>query len=105
MEGASEMDEEKALTTTEEKLPETGSPNKEVFKNEFDIGSMLPLAGSVKLSPVQKKILYAEIDENDVEIKPTGIIYLPWVHYVKRLHEAFGMERSVVNSISRVTIK
>jgi len=37
-----------------------------------------------------QKVLGTNIDENDVEIKPDGIIYLPGVKYRNVLHKAFG---------------
>lgn len=35
--------------------------------------------------------LMAPIDENDVEIKPDGILYYPEIKYRRRLNEAFGV--------------
>lgn len=47
-------------------------------------------AGNLILSDEEKKVLYREIEETDVEIRPDGLIYLPWMEYATRLREAFG---------------
>lgn len=53
-------------------------------------------AGSIELTEREKKVLYADIHEDDVEIRPDGLIYLPWMEYAKRLREAFGLQWSLV---------
>lgn len=66
------------------------------FRNEFDIGGLLQTAGQVHLSEKETEILYASVQDNDVEIRPDGLIYLPWMEYVTRLRKAFGMEWSII---------
>jgi len=53
-------------------------------------------AGSIELTEKEKKVLYADIHEDDVEIRPDGLTYLPWMEYAKRLREAFGLQWSLV---------
>jgi hypothetical protein len=91
-----ETTKDKVLTTTKETQEIQEAKPKEVFYNEFDLGTMLSTAGSVKLNEKQKKILYEEVNPDDVAIRLDGLIYLPWVHYVKMLHEAFGMEWALI---------
>ncbi len=55
------------------------------------IVSLLPLAGTVELTDKQAEILYATVDQESIEIRPDGLIYLPWMEYVTRLRQAFGM--------------
>jgi hypothetical protein len=68
----------------------------EVKQSEFQIERYMKNAGNVKLTEDQKKILYGKVNENEVEIRPDGIIYLPWAFYVKRLHDSFGMEWALI---------
>jgi hypothetical protein len=71
-----ETTKDKALTTTKETQEIQEAKPKEVFRNEFDLGTMLSTAGSVKLNEKQKKILYEE-NPDDVVIRPDGLVYLP----------------------------
>ncbi len=57
---------------------------------ETEIAKLIPMAGTVDLTKEQKAILYAPVDESLVEIRPDGLIYLPWMEYAKRLRDALG---------------
>ncbi|KAK7191372.1 hypothetical protein DPSP01_003016 [Paraphaeosphaeria sporulosa] len=46
--------------------------------------------GSVSFSPEQAEVLLAPIVQDDVEVKPDGIIYLPEIKYRRILNKAFG---------------
>ncbi|KAF2444826.1 Mgm101p-domain-containing protein, partial [Karstenula rhodostoma CBS 690.94] len=46
--------------------------------------------GSVSFSPEQQEVLLAPIEQDDVEVKPDGIIYLPEIKYRRILNKAFG---------------
>lgn len=46
--------------------------------------------GSVSFSPEQQEMLLAPIEQDDVEVKPDGIIYLPEIKYRRILNKAFG---------------
>lgn len=63
---------------------------------EYQVGLLIPQAGTVELTAQQKEILFAKAKDEDVEIRPDGLIYLPWTDYVSRLHEAFGMEWAII---------
>ncbi len=54
------------------------------------ITALIPLAGTIELTKEQMDILYAPVKEDDVEIRPDGLIYLPWMEYATRLRLAFG---------------
>jgi hypothetical protein len=66
------------------------------FKNQFDIASMLETAGTIQINEEQVEILYAPIEEDQIQIRPDGIVYMPWVNYAKRLRKAFGLQFSFV---------
>jgi len=70
-------------------------PEKNVVKKDNDfnneIASLIYKAGTIKLTEKQKAILYADVKEEDVEIRPDGLVYLPWMEYATRLRKAFGM--------------
>ncbi len=46
--------------------------------------------GSISFSKEQGEILLAPVNEDDVEVKPDGIIYLPEIKYRRILNKAFG---------------
>lgn len=82
---------------------EDNSADKEIRKQpipvdeiQAQITSLIPLAGTIELTPAQEEILYAPVDEAMVEIRPDGLIYLPWMEYVTRLRKAFGMSWSLI---------
>lgn len=68
----------------------------ERFANNFDFMPMLASAGQVKLTDEQKNILYAPVNTEDVEMRPEGLIYLPWREYQDRLRKAFGLEYALI---------
>ncbi len=51
--------------------------------------SMIPSVGTAEFTKKQQEIIYAPIDEADIEIRPDGLVYLPWVFYKERLTKAF----------------
>lgn len=60
------------------------------------IVSLIPLAGTIELTKEQEESLYSPVVVEDVEIRPDGLIYLPWMEYVTRLRKAFGMSWSLI---------
>lgn len=46
--------------------------------------------GSVSFTPEQQEILLSPIAEDDVEVKPDGLLYLPEIKYRRILNRAFG---------------
>jgi len=71
---------------------------KEIQKADIQdqITSLIPLAGTIELTPEQEKILYAPVVDDQVEIRPDGLIYLPWMEYVTRLRKTFGMSWTLI---------
>jgi hypothetical protein len=67
-----------------------------VFENEFDMKDLLPTAAKIDLTEEQKKILFAQVDPVNVEIRYDGIVYLPWMEYASRLSEAFGLKWALI---------
>ena len=49
------------------------------IKAEFDIATMVKSVGNVKLTEKQRKILFLEVPEEQVEIRADGIVYLPHI--------------------------
>src|SRR4030067_2353840 len=60
-------------------------PHEEMIK-------LIPTAGTIKLTEKQRETLYAPVDQEKVEIRPDGLIYLPWMEYISRLKVAFDLE-------------
>lgn len=46
--------------------------------------------GSVSFTAEQQEILLAPIEQDDVEVKPDGLLYLPEIKYRRILNKAFG---------------
>jgi hypothetical protein len=63
---------------------------------ELVVSGMVPGAGQIELTEKQIGILYAPIEEDIVEIRPEGLVYLPWMEYVTRLRMAFGMNWAII---------
>ncbi|WKZ17649.1 MAG: hypothetical protein QY310_09405 [Candidatus Jettenia sp. CY-1] len=83
---------------TEENIsPEIGDTQL-IQLNDFDkeIEKLIPTCGTVELTEQQKQALFRPVNEQDIEIRPDGLIYLPWVEYVSRLKEAFGLNWAIV---------
>jgi hypothetical protein len=62
----------------------------------LEISKLVPGAGQIELTEKQIGILYAPIDEDAVEIRPDGLVYLPWMEYVTRLRQAFGLNWAII---------
>lgn len=65
-------------------------PETEVRENNFNVESLLASAGTLEINDKQKGILFSPPNEEDIEIRPDGMIYLPWMEYERRLNDAFG---------------
>lgn len=76
---------DKSLAETEKQVP--------MITNNFEeeLNKMISMAGTIELTESQKEILYAPIDDDLIEIRPDGMIYLPWMEYVSRLKQTFGL--------------
>lgn len=74
-----------------EKVDEPVSLN---IQNE--IMGLMPTAGTLELTDQQKQILFVPPEDKSVEIRPDGLIYLPWMEYTKRLRDAFGCGWSMI---------
>lgn len=64
------------------------------FQNQIE--ALIPTAGTIQLTNKQKEILYAPVKDEDVCIRPDGLVYLPWMEYVGRLRDAFGMSWAII---------
>ena len=60
------------------------------FQNEFNVEQFLNTVGTLDLSTEQEKILDTPIPDEDIEIRPDGLIYAPWMEYHSILKKAFG---------------
>lgn len=76
--------------------PQTIQPKK--FKDGFgaEIAELVSQAGTVQIDDRQKEILFSPVHEEDIEIRPDGLIYLPWMEYVCRLRDAFGLKWTLI---------
>ena len=90
---AKENNKTKAVVKHKEAKPVKIEAPKEVETRPMTITekmvSMIPSVGTVEFTKKQQEILYAPVDEADVEVRPDGQIYLPWVFYKERLIQAF----------------
>lgn len=73
-------------------IPPPGQPPKKITDGlGAEIANLIHLSGTIELTGKQEKTIFAPVNEKDIEIRPDGLIYLPWMEYVTRLKEAFGM--------------
>jgi hypothetical protein len=78
------------------KVEEPKQPQTKMVDFGAEIEKLLPLVGTIQLSDTEKSILYAPVDENLVEIRTDGLVYLPWMHYVTRLRNALGISWGLI---------
>lgn len=52
----------------------------------FDVSKI----GTLELDAKAESVLDEPLDDNDVQIRPDGLVYLPWTFYARRLNRAFG---------------
>ncbi len=94
--------EEKGLIPSEElkKLPqeviEKNRPQDNLLNVHNEMMKLIPLAGTIELDQVQKDFLFNPVNEEDVCIRPDGLVYLPWPYYVERLNKAFGISWAII---------
>lgn len=50
----------------------------------------LTKVGTLELSEKALEVLGEALNEKDVQIRPDGLVYLPWTWYAERLNRAFG---------------
>jgi hypothetical protein len=60
------------------------------------ITDLIHTAGTIEITIIQREILYASVKDEQVEIRPDGLIYLPWMEYVSRLRDAFGVQWAII---------
>ncbi|MCF6158896.1 MAG: hypothetical protein E3K32_10060 [wastewater metagenome] len=74
------------------------APTPKIQLNDFDkeIEKLIPTCGTIELTEQQRHALFRPVNEHDIEIRPDGLIYLPWVEYVARLKEAFNLNWAIV---------
>ena len=54
-----------------------------------EISKIIGTAGTTKLTDEQSKILLEEIKDEEILIRPDGLVYAPWYLYAGRLNRAF----------------
>jgi len=69
---------------------------KKIAIKDIDIGNLITGVGQIEITDEQQEILFAPVDENKIETRPDGLIYLPWVFYTERLNKAFPMQWAII---------
>ena len=95
------MDEGKEIVKNQETLPEIQSedtmkirPSASTVQSRME--ELIPYAGTIEITGEQKKILFAPVNSESVEIRSDGLVYLPWMEYVSRLRDAFGISWAII---------
>lgn len=87
-------------TEVKETLPidpkEKLQPKRATLDFQEQIFELIPMAGTMEINDEQKKILFAPVKDEDVEIRPDGLVYLPWMEYVARLRDAFSLGWAII---------
>lgn len=87
-----------SLVTTTEKhqiAPAQGTQRQPTTVKD-QIFPLIPTIGTIEITDKQEDILYEKVKAEDIEIRPDGLIYLPWMEYVSRLRKAFGMGWGII---------
>ncbi len=63
---------------------------------KFELQPLVETAGTLEVTDEQLKILWEDIDETKILIRPDGLIYLPWTFYQDRLDRAFKMKWALI---------
>ena len=97
------MTEELVVCEPESIIPPPASPlparvqaTTPELEMSYEVARLVPSAGTLELTEAQEKILFAPIPEEDIEIRPDGLIYAPWMQYASRLRDAFHGNWSLV---------
>lgn len=92
------MEEGKEIVSqVEAQVPEVVKEKpKELSTVQSRMEELIPFAGTIETTEEQKKILFAPVKSEDVEIRPDGLVYLPWMEYVRRLRDAFGVGWAII---------
>lgn len=86
-------------TTTPTEKPPTDLVPKEPTRALYDVSGMQPFSSEAR------KILLAPVEQHQLDILPTGEVYMAQVHYRKRLNEAFGPGGWLVRPVGPITVK
>lgn len=68
----------------------------ERFDNNFSMQELLQTAGTLDIDKKKLDILRAPVKDEDISIRPDGLIYLSWIEYQKRLDAVFGTKWALV---------
>ena len=92
------MEETKELAVKEESLIEIKKPEETIpsINIQDEMTKLIPLAGTIETTEEQRRILFAPVKDEDIEIRPDGLVFLPWMEYVKRLRDAFGVGWAII---------
>ena len=92
------MEEEKELTPKDESLPVKKEVKESILVSgvQQEMEKLIPFAGTIEITEEQRKILFAPVKEENVEIRSDGLVYLPWMEYVSRLRDAFGISWAII---------
>jgi hypothetical protein len=77
-------------------IPQSSNRGNENLDFSAEIRKMLTTAGTLELTKEQNDILFAPLKDNEIYIKPDGLIYLTWTKYASRLSRAFGTSWTLV---------
>ena len=61
-----------------------------------EIRKLLPTAGTLQVNQQQSDIIFAPVADNEILVKPDGLVYLSWTKYASRLSRAFGTSWGLV---------
>ena len=82
-------------TTTGEQNPNNLAVNAYMDFGD-EIRKLLPTAGTLQVNQQQSDIIFAPVADNEILVKPDGLVYLSWTKYASRLSRAFGTSWGLV---------
>ena len=92
------MEDGKEIVTQESLLPQELPKEKPLPASTVQsrMEELIPYAGTIEITEEQKKILFDPVKKENVEIRSDGLVYLPWMEYVSRLRDAFGISWAII---------
>ena len=77
------------------KLPEKRAEGPTMMERVQELAEQGKM-GNLEISDKEAETLYAPLDPGLIQVRPDGLIYLPWTFYSRRLRDTFRMQWAMV---------
>ena len=77
------------------KLPEKRAEGPTMMERVQELAEQGKM-GNLEISDKEAETLYAPLDPGLIQVRPDGLVYLPWTFYSRRLRDTFRMQWAMV---------